>query len=217
MMACAGIPTPEFIDLSRPAPTVDKPGTYIIKSTTEHASLGLEDDCVLTLGSPADAAAAQKKFAQRFKSKQFFAEKFIPGREFNISILSCPDGPEVLAPAEIIFTNFGQKPAIVGYSAKWKETSPEYNNTQRSFSFSDSDQELLTTLGATALDCWREFDLHGYARVDFRVDENNRVWVLEINANPCLARDAGLMAAAGHSGYGHETVIDRIMRATMLS
>jgi len=217
MMACAGIPTPEFIDLSRPAPTVDKPGTYIIKSTTEHASLGLEDDCVLTLGSPADAAAAQKKFAQRFKSKQFFAEKFIPGREFNISILSGPEGPEVLAPAEIIFTNFGQRPAIVGYKAKWSESSPEYANTQRSFSFNDSDRELLTTLRATALACWQEFGLRGYARVDFRVDENNQVWVLEINANPCLARDAGFMAAAGHSGYEPETVIDRIMRATMLS
>jgi len=216
-MKSTDIPTPDYIDLSLPSPPAFRPETYIIKSATEHASLGLEDDCVLTLGSPADAAAAQKKFAQRFKSKQFFAETFIPGREFNISILSGPDGPEVLAPAEIIFTNFGQRPAIVGYNAKWSESSPEYINTQRSFSFDDLDHALLENLRAYALACWREFNLRGYARVDFRVDENGRPWVLEINANPCLARDAGFMAAALRSGYEHKIVIDRIMRATMLS
>lgn len=217
LMSCAGIPTPDCIDLSLPNPSSFAPGTYIVKSATEHASIGLEADCVIELSSAQDALSAREKFSQRFRSRTFFAEAFIPGREFNLSIISGPHGPEVLSPAEIIFTNFGHNPAIVGYSAKWNEDAPEYGNTQRSFDFSEQDRELLEALSTTALACWREFSLSGYARVDFRVDANNRVWVLEINANPCLAGDAGFMASAARSGYGPETVIDRIMHAAMLS
>jgi len=213
LMACTGIPTPSFIDLRQPLPEVITPGTYIIKSATEHASAGLEADCVIELGSPADAAAARRTFAQRFKHGHFFAEAFIEGREFNISMLDGPRGPEVLAAAEIIFNHFGSSPAIVGYRAKWSESSPEYMNTQRSFEFGEADHALLDSLRSTAFACWREFGLRGYARVDFRVDAHNRVWVLEINANPCLSNDAGFMAAAHESGYNYDTVINRILCA----
>jgi len=216
LMACAVIPTPAHIDLNDPLACVSAPGTCIIKSATEHASAGLEADCVVEIGSTADAAAARRKFAQRFRSGRFFAEAFIAGREFNLSILDGPGGPEVLAPAEIMFTNFGDRPAIVGYSAKWSESSPEYINTQRSFAFGDTDLTLLESLKAAALACWREFSLRGYARVDFRVDAHNRPWVLEINANPCLSIDAGFMAAAGQSGYAPEAVIERILHAAVL-
>lgn len=216
LMSCAGIPTPDCIDLSLPNPAAFAPGTYIVKSATEHASIGLEADCVIELNSAQDALLAREKFSRRFRSRSFFAEAFIPGREFNLSILSGPQGPEVLSPAEIIFTNFGHNPAIVGYSAKWNEDAPEYGNTQRSFDFSSQDRELLKELRSTALACWREFSLSGYARVDFRVDAHNRVWVLEINANPCLASDAGFMAAAARSGYEPGTVIERIVRASMV-
>jgi D-alanine-D-alanine ligase len=216
LMAAAGIPTPDCIDLSLPDPPALKPGTYIVKSATEHASIGLEADCIIELNSAQDVLSAQEKFSRRFRSRAFFAEAFIPGREFNLSILGGPVGPEVLAPAEIIFTNFGQNPAIVGYSAKWNEDAPEYGNTQRSFDFTKQDRELLKDLRTTSLACWREFNLRGYARVDFRVDAENRVWVLEINANPCLTADAGFMAAAGRSGYEPHIVIDRILRAAML-
>jgi len=213
LMACAGIPTPAHIDLGDPRPPVRAPGTYIVKSATEHASAGLEADCVIEIGSTADAVAARQKFAQRFHTGRFFAEAFIEGREFNLSILDAPNGPEVLAPAEIMFENFGSSPAIVGYRAKWSASSPEYNNTPRSFDFDETDRELLANLRACALTCWREFSLRGYARVDFRVDQHNRPWVLEINANPCLSRDAGFMAAAAHSGCSHDDVIGRILHA----
>lgn len=213
IMACEGIPTPAHIDLNTPGPRVPAPGTYIVKSATEHASIGLEDDCVIGIASPEEAQAAREAFTGRFRSNRFFAEAFIEGREFNISVVEGPGGPEVLAPAEIIFTGFSHKPAIVGYSAKWHEASAAYNNTQRSFGFEATDRALLEQLKNSALACWRAFGLRGYARVDFRVDAHGRPWVLEVNANPCLARDAGFMAAAGQSGYGPEKVIERIVQA----
>jgi D-alanine-D-alanine ligase len=48
--------------------------------------------------------------------------------------------------------------------------------------------------------------------VDFRVDEENQPWILEINANPCLSPDAGFMAAAAQAGLNYRQVVERIIR-----
>ena len=53
---------------------------------------------------------------------------------------------------------------------------------------------------AIALSCWKAFDLHGYARVDFRVDKDRNPFVLEVNTNPCLSKDAGFIAACRRGG-----------------
>jgi hypothetical protein len=49
-----------------------------------------------------------------------FAERFIAGREFNLSLLAGPQGPDVLPPAEIVFEGYtADMPRIVDYRAKW--------------------------------------------------------------------------------------------------
>jgi D-alanine-D-alanine ligase len=70
---------------------------------------------------------------------------------------------------------------------------------------------LADRLARIALKCWRAFGLRGWARVDFRVDQAGRPWVLEVNANPCLAPDAGFMAAARAAGLDAQAVIARIL------
>ena len=71
--------------------------------------------------------------------------------------------------------------------------------------------KLLEELKALSYLCWRAFELRGYARVDFRVDENNKPYVLEVNANPCISPDAGFIAAAEHAGMSYREVIKRII------
>ena len=41
-----------------------------------------------------------------------------------------------------------------------------------------------------------------------------RPWVLEVNANPCIAPDAGFMAAAGQAGLTIDEVVARIIADT---
>jgi len=187
------------------------PGRYILKAIWEHASVGIDDSAIVTASSRAELQAALAKRARKFRGG-VFAEEFIAGREFNVSLLAGADGPQVLPPAEIDFSRFpADKLRIVGYDAKWSENSFEFVHTPRRFDFAAADQPLLRHLAYLARRCWSAFDIRGYARVDFRVDEAGRPWILEINANPCLSPDAGYAAALQQAGISFPAAIQRIL------
>jgi len=210
-MQMSGLDTPPWISPDDPGANPFTPGVYVIKSVWEHASVGLDEDSIVSVQS-------EKKLHNILKAKRAplggacFAETFIAGREFNLSLLAGPDGPEVLPPAEIRFDDYPPgKPHVVGYRAKWDEDSFEYRHTPRTFHFPAEDAPLLQKLTDIAMDCWRLFDLKGYARVDFRVDQAGSPWILEINTNPCLSPDAGFFAAANCAGLKFNSVIERII------
>ncbi len=114
--------------------------------------------------------------------------------------------------AEIDFVDFPQdKPKIVGYKAKWDESSFEYTNTVRTFETLTEDGSLKEELESIAKQCWYLFDLKGYARVDFRVNNKGEIFVLEINANPCIASNSGFIAAVKEAGISFIELFDKIM------
>lgn len=206
LMENMGIPTPRWWTATD-AFVPDPAGQYMVKPSREDASVGINDENVFN-GSD---HGVLDHFRHRW-GDHFFIDEFISGREFNLSVLGGPDGPEVLSPAEILFRNFpAGKPAIVGYAAKWDESTFEYQNTVRTFDFPESDAPLLEELREICRRCWKTFHLRGFARVDFRVDANNRPYVLEINANPCISPDSGFYNAALRSGYTFTQVVERIL------
>jgi D-alanine-D-alanine ligase len=193
------------------------PSRWIIKPIWEHASLGMDDGAVVSAEAPADLAHSIAERSSRI-GRPHFAEKFIAGREFNLSLLANLDARndedpvQVLAPAEI---DFSMLPVgslqIVGHKAKWDEASPEYQLTPRRFEFPAADEPLLLQLQSLARACWTLFGMRGYARVDFRVDETGQPWILEVNANPCLSPDAGFSAAIEQSGLTFQGAVSRIL------
>jgi D-alanine-D-alanine ligase len=210
LMEQAGIQTPPSFLITKFDRIKIQKGTYIIKSASDHASIGLDEDSLIKITGKIDRTAV-KKIAGKYKSESF-AEIFIDGREFNIAILEGPDGPEILPHAEIVFKDYPKgKPRIVNYKAKWDSDSFEYKNTIRNYKFRKSDNRMLGLLSKYSLKCWELFGLKGYARVDFRVDSKGKPWVLEVNANPCLSSDAGFMAAAAEKGLSFDDVIKRIL------
>jgi D-alanine-D-alanine ligase len=192
-----------------------QPGRYIIKSVWEHASLGLDENSVIDVESGWQMREAIEN-RRKALGGEAFAERFIEGREFNLAILAGADKPEVLPPAEIIFENHREDQLkIVGYNAKWDEQSFEYCHTPRRYDFPSSDSSLIDAISSLAIDCWRTFNLRGYARVDFRVDENNTPWILEINTNPCLSPDAGFAAALTQAKISLSNAVERIIADSM--
>ncbi len=188
-----------------------KTGKWIIKSVWEHASIGL-DESGLVQGLSADEILSVLKKRASHMGGACFAERFIEGREFNLSVLASAQGAQVLSPAEIIFQDYGpDKVRIVDYKAKWDPKSFEFHHTPRSFDFKEQDRELIEHLKNLAIRCWKVFGLSGYARVDFRVDEAGNPWILEVNANPCLSPDAGFAAALEQSRISFAEAVRRIL------
>jgi len=203
-MLAAGLSVPEWVGGETLNARDSMSGDWIVKSVWEHASVGLGDDSVLRGVTAAEAAARLPT--------GFFCERYIEGREFNVGLLTGAQGPETLPPAEIVFEAYPDgKPRIVGYPAKWDTASFEYAHTVRRFADPAADGPLLAELTRLARRCWEAFGLGGYARVDFRVDMDGRPWILEVNANPCLAPDSGFAAMLAQAGIDYGAAMERIV------
>lgn len=213
----AGLPTPFWYANGTPAPeqnldeTDSFSGRFLIKATNEHASIAMADDGVVDVTGAMELSERLGQWS-RVHGRACFAERFVAGREFNVSVLATPDGPTVLPLAEIDFSAFPpDKPHIVSYAAKWDKTSFEYHHTPRRFPEFLPGDTLAERLKDLAVRCWNVFGLRGYGRVDFRVDPLGNPWIVDVNANPCLSPDAGFVAALAAAGLEFERAIEWIL------
>ena len=200
------IPTPEHFTIKR-TDLLEINKKYILKPICEDGSVGLNEVSVF---SPTQKDIVDK--IKHFPSSHYFIEEYIDGREFNISILGGKSNYQIFEPAEIIFKDFqDDKAKILDYKAKWDETSLEYKNTIRTFNTLDLGSDLYKSIIDISRQCWKIFDLTGYARIDFRIDKSGQPYVIEINGNPCISYDSGFMAAAYKSGLSDKDVIKKII------
>jgi D-alanine-D-alanine ligase len=58
---------------------------------------------------------------------------------------------------------------------------------------------------------YRTLDLSGYARIDLRLDNDGKVYVLEANPNPQLAYGEDFAESAETSGVSYESLLQRII------
>jgi D-alanine-D-alanine ligase len=211
----AGLPTPPWSE-GPDWSGIDESRRYIVKSALEDASFGLDDDSVV---SGRDAIRARARDCEVRFGGRWFAEAFIEGREFNVAVLEGENGePRVLPLAEMTFQQWQPgRVKIVGYRAKWDDDSFESTRTVRAFGLEEADPDLANELRELSNRVWKLFDLTGYVRIDFRVDNDGRPMILEINPNPCLSRDAGFAAAAERAGMSYDTLIDHILLSSLRS
>jgi D-alanine-D-alanine ligase len=207
----AGLPTPDW---SEPPHWQDiGEGRWIVKSVSEDASLGLDDEAVV-VGRDAVVARAQSSAARH--GGRWFAEKYIEGREFNVALIERDGAPYILPIGEMTFDQWDEsRPRIIGYAAKWDEAAADYRDTTRVFMWGEHEPALHERLERLSKDCWALFGLTGYARVDFRVDLQGQPYILEINPNPCLEPNAGVAAAAEQANRPYSALIDDIVRAAL--
>lgn len=185
-LAAAGLRVPE--DWPEGGPR------WIVKSLWEHASLGLDDDNVVSADVPSHVERLRPRVGG-----EVVVETYVEGRELNVSLLETPRGLEVLPLAEIDFRGLPpDRERIVGYAAKWTKGSVEYDRTPRTFDVPGLDHEAVRDLCRRV---FRTLGCGGYVRVDLRIPADGVPRVLEVNANPCLSPDAGFAAAVAQAGY----------------
>jgi len=211
IMRAAKLPTPDWA-VGPSWRGLETKRRYIVKSSTEDASLGL-DDAAVVMGDAVRARAA--KCFETFGGR-WFAEAYVEGREFNISVLEEKGELRVLPIPEIRFENWKPgKPRIVGYDAKWKDESEESQQTVRHFGLETETPALAAELARLSRAAWTLFGNRGFARVDFRVDEAGNPMILEVNPNPAIDPDAGFAMAALQAGLSYAQVLEKILEAAL--
>lgn len=218
------LPTPEWCtvdDLTSFIPNQ----AYVVKPINLDASAGIHDDAFQKF----EHAEQMHQHLQALKTASgidFFAERYITGREFWIPMLGYGREPELVAPAEMFFTEEPEENPhhIIGYRAKWHENSFEYTHLKARYQLPPSDplvgagNNIFNTLQALALRCWSAFNLRGYPRLDIKVDDQAQPWILEINANPCLTyHPGGIVDAAQKAGMDYPALLRRIISLSPIS
>ena len=208
LLSSSDIKTPAYFIYSGSPVLIPKGFRFpaIVKPRYEDASIGIEQDSIFE----DDVLLFNRIHGFYKKHGQIIVEEYIGGREFNVSVFGYPY-PAVLPVAEIVFTDYPKDMyKVVTYRAKWEESSFEFQNSTRIFP-EYIDTSLLKRISETALSCSNLFRTRDYARVDMRVDEEENVFVLEINANPCISPDAGFAAACERANLSYTDMVGRFV------
>lgn len=206
------VPTPPYRYLATSAdladPALDAPDyPFFVKLAHEDASLGITEANVCR-----DAAALRARARELMvEHKQpVIAERYIEGREINVTLLGSGDDAEVLPLHEIDFAAMpADRPRIVSYAAKWDEKHVDYAGT-KPVPLRGMTANVVAEIERVARAAWRAVGLRDYGRVDLRVDAAGVPWVIDVNPNPDISPDAGVARAGAAAGLSYAQLIHRI-------
>lgn len=184
----------------------------IVKPNYEDASAGIYRDAVVA--DEESLTRRIRKIIYDYKQPAL-VEEFIQGREFNVAVLES-DRLEALPVSEIDFSAMPEgSPHICSYEAKWFEDHILYITTPP-ICPAPIEDSLRERLQQYALAAFQAMGCRDYARVDFRMAPDGRLFVLEVNPNPDASLDAGYCRALKAAGieYGQfwTMMIDNALR-----
>lgn len=179
----------------------------IVKPSMEDASLGIEDESVV---SDMNALKRRVQYVLNHFRQNVLLEEFIDGRELNVAVLG-DKNPRVLPISEI---DFSEMPAhlnnIVSYQAKWDPFHEAYHMA-RPICPAILPLEVEKEAKDLALRAFKALGCRDYARVDMRLSKDNKLYVLEANPNPDLTEDAGFMRSSRASGLSFRRTLRKIV------
>jgi D-alanine-D-alanine ligase len=211
LFEAVGLHTPRYQVVRQPAgwaPAVPLPA--IIKPAGEGGSLGITQASLVT-----DLAGLQARVAECFAlyRQPVLIEEYIPGREINVALWGNLK-PEILPISEICF-EWTDDPLqqFVTYESKWLPESVEYHGTPGVCPAALNSEEQRCVERA-ARKAFGLLGLTGPARVDMRL-RDGQPYLLEVNANPDLAPDAGFFRSASTAGYSYPAMIMHILQLAL--
>jgi len=207
------IRTPRFKLLRTPrvAPRHGLRYPLIVKPAREDASLGVEADSVVYdfAGLRERAAVLYERFRQ-----PILMEEFIAGRELHVAVLG-NDPPVVLPLLEYDFSELPEDhPPIITYAVKWNPLDLSYHKVH-ALCPADLDPRIADDVRRLALRAYAATYCRDYARIDVRVSEDGRPYVLEVNPNPDLTEGVSFMDSAEKAGLTFSQTLRRIVELAL--
>ena len=190
------LPTPDW-RLTTPASTPDISFNFgypaVVKPNDQGSTIG-----VSIVNGPEGLLAALEE-AQKL-SPAVLIEKYIAGRELTAAIV----GEEVFPIVEIEPSH-----EYYDYACKYEAGMSDYTCP------AELDPETTREIQEIALTIYQLLGCEQYGRVDFRLDENQRPWFLELNTLPGMTDTSLVPKAARARGLSFEQLIERIIQEAL--
>jgi len=205
------IPVPEstMFARGRRARRLPKKVRYpaIVKSASMHGSVGIAQASVVTSD---DKLQERVEFIHDNIQTDAIVEEYVEGRELYAGVMG-NRRLEVYPVWEMSFGNLpnGTRPIATG-KVKWDE---EYQKklkikTAAAKGLPEGIEERIKRYCKKA---YKALGLSGYARMDFRLTEDGRLYLLEPNPNPDLNNEEDFARAAKSAGTEYPELIRRIV------
>jgi D-alanine-D-alanine ligase len=204
------IPTPRFLvfPLGRKLQIPKRaPYPLLVKSASEEASLGIARDSIVRTD---EQLARRVAYIHEKVHTDALVEEYIEGRELYVGII----GNQRLATFpiwEMLFTKADEDtPLIATARVKWDSRHQKKLGlvTQAAKNLPAGAKDAIAKLCKRV---YRALNLTGYARVDLRLREDGRAYVLEANPNPNLAYGEDFAESAEKAGLSYEALLQRII------
>jgi len=209
LLAYHRIPVPDFTVIRyghKPVLSKKLHFPLIVKSLFYEASAGISQASVV---ENAEQLARRVQFIHESLGTAAIVEQFIDGRELYVGVL----GNERLDVFPVWEMSFAQMPdnrwRIATERVKW---STQYQKKHGIMTDAAKlDAASTDAIQRIAKRAYRALDLNGYARIDLRMDDEGRAYVLEANPNPNLAYGEDFAESAEVAGTSYEELLDRII------
>jgi D-alanine-D-alanine ligase len=183
----------------------------IVKPPQEDASLGITQKSIVN--DVKELLEAISSLQTEYQSP-VLAEEFIDGREFYVGVLG-NSSVEALPIIELDFSKFpAGLPKIASWAAKWGDEGggegAEFAGTESIFP-TDLSEELSERIKKVAIDAFQALRLRDYARVDLRVTDSGKIYVIEVNPNCYLEAKSEFATAALKHGIEYPALVNRIV------
>ncbi len=180
----------------------------LVKPLKEEASLGISQASFVETDEQLKERA---QFIHDNYDNDVIAEEYIEGRELYASILG-NHRLQMFPLREMLFKQVPpDEPKIATYKAKWDEAYRKRWGLENEFA-EQLDPGLARHIEQTCKRIYHLLTIDGYARLDLRLTPDNRVYFIEANPNPILARDEDFAQSALKTNIQYPQLIDRIIR-----
>jgi D-alanine-D-alanine ligase len=137
-------------------------------------------------------------------------EEYVDGRELYVGVIGNAR-LEILPVWEMTFNDWPQDaPRIATERVKWSAAYQRRHDIRTGPAQQLSPEEHRE-IARVCRGVYTALGLSGYARVDLRLAPDGRVYVIEANANPDLARDEDFADSARAAGIEYPALIQKIL------
>jgi len=179
----------------------------IVKSLIEESSQGISQASVVESD---EKLVERVEFVHKNLSTDAIAEQYVEGRELYVSVI----GNQRLTVLPVWELNFGNIPKGAAPIATQRIKHDLDYQEKRGIVSGPADElpaAVADKLPRLTKRVYRTLGLDGYARVDYRLDKEGKLYFLEANPNCEIAEFEELADSAAHAGIPYAKLISRIV------